>query len=71
MFESDILLRDRKLTSLKKIWQNESEIGYTQLSWEQHRKEKLFKSNVEELVSLFSLWKVVEFLCDFMQLCPG
>jgi hypothetical protein len=33
-----------KVVNQRKIWQNESNIGCVQLSWEQHRKDKLFKS---------------------------
>jgi hypothetical protein len=29
----------------RKIWQNESEVGDAQLSWEQYSKEKLFMSS--------------------------
>ena len=33
-----------KVMNKRKIWQNVSEIGYTKLTWEQHRKERLLKS---------------------------
>jgi hypothetical protein len=36
-----------KVMNQRKIWLNELEIGYLQLSPEQHRKEKLFKSSAE------------------------
>ena len=39
MFESD---------KSEKIWQNESEVGYAQLSQEQQRKERVFKSSEGE-----------------------
>ena len=36
-----------KVKNQGKIWQSESEIGYTQLSQAHHKKDKLFKSSAE------------------------
>lgn len=57
-----------KVMNQGKIWQNEPEIGYTQLSQEQHRKEKLFLSNAgrESVSSAHSVeFTAVELISSF------
>lgn len=44
------------------MWQDESEIGYAQLSQERDRKEKLLKSNTE-------IWKEIKLSCAELRGC--
>ena len=71
-----------KVMNQRKIWQNESEIGYAQHPWEQHRKGKLFKScrgreggregGREEGGHCSEVQcSGVEFICEFMQFRAG